>query len=79
MELHEVGQRVDADRNLPAHQIGRERRAALVRHVHHVHAGCPADREAEKCGRLPGAGDPKFACVGLALIHAINSATFFAG
>ena len=33
----------------------------------------------KKCGRLPGAGEPKFACVGLVFSHATNSGTVFAG
>src|ERR1022692_4960284 len=33
----------------------------------------------KKCGRLPGAGEPKLACVGFALSHETNSGTVFAG
>ena len=33
----------------------------------------------KKCGRLPGAGEPKFAFCGLAFNQVTNSATFFTG
>ena len=60
-------------------QIGDRRRAALVGHVRHLHAGHLLEQLARQMNAAAGPGAGEIVVLGMCLQEAMNSATFCAG